>query len=375
MLRRYRTAAFTSLALALPIGFWAARTGQGPAVIPVPLAEEQAPQLPPLPAQVSLVDRDRTLKVDVSDLGIDPEARTFDGAKAKEGLEKVARKVDYLGVNSKLVFKTNSRGREIGWSIKPSKLARRMNVSTMLAALRDWAGQEAPPESLKLPMELVPPRVPAEELKKVKTIVASFSTRYNPGDRPRTHNLRLVSERLDGAVVMPGEVFSFNGQVGPRTKGFREAKIYVRGKIKTDLGGGTCQVSTTLYNATLLAGLSIVERNHHSLTVPYIEPGKDATVYYGSLDYRFRNTTDAPIVIRSVARGGRLRISLYGAAPPPNPIEVVSSVRWRNGKAYATVYRVVKQDGRVIRKERLHRNVYGRLEDAVQEYEGSRRRS
>lgn len=360
MPRGLRYLALTGLALVLPYSLWALHTqpeaGTTPAAPPV--AE---PLLPPLPDRLAFVDGKRSVTLETERLGIDPQTRRLDEAEARERLERLARRVDDPGVNARLQFSSESGG----WTVTRSRSARRMNQQAMLAVLRAWAEHPWPKTALSLPMEKVPPRVPTEELLKVKSPMAQFTTHYNPGDRPRTHNLRLVAERLDGAVVMPGEVFSFNNTVGPRTKGFRAAKIYVRGKIKTDLGGGTCQVSSTLYNATLLAGLPIVERTSHSLTVPYVTPGRDATVYYGSLDYKFRNSTDAPIYIRAVPGGARLRITLYGGHPPTNDVEIVSRVRQRNRRVYATVYRVFKHGDQVVQRERLHSNVYGRHQDAA----------
>jgi vancomycin resistance protein YoaR len=128
----------------------------------------------------------------------------------------------------------------------------------------------------------------------------------------RRGNIALVAQKLTGAVVKPGETFSFNHTVGARTvkAGYREAPIIVDGEKKKGIGGGVCQVSTTLYNAALEAGFEIVERHEHTKDVAYVPDGKDAAVSYGSWDLRFRNTTASAYVIRCEVTQTRVTVVL-----------------------------------------------------------------
>lgn len=167
---------------------------------------------------------------------------------------------------------------------------------------------------LLIVIERQEPKVTAAMLQDMVELSA-YSTRYNTGDANRSHNLGLAAASIHKSLVKPGEVFSFNNIVGPRSieRGYREANVIVGNKIESGLGGGICQVSTTLYNAVLLTGLKIKERYNHNLPVSYVSLGRDATVNYGSQDFQFENNTDAPVYIRSnVNGGGNLIITVYG---------------------------------------------------------------
>lgn len=135
---------------------------------------------------------------------------------------------------------------------------------------------------------------------KKETQIASFSTKIYSKDEERQHNIGITCQTLTTKEVQPGETFSFCDTVGKATsaKGYQKADIYVDGKKKQGLGGGNCQVSTTLYNAVLqVPELEVVERHQHSGHVPYIQDGKDAAVAYGSYDFKFKNNTSNVIKI------------------------------------------------------------------------------
>ncbi|MBP7176078.1 MAG: VanW family protein [Thermoclostridium sp.] len=130
--------------------------------------------------------------------------------------------------------------------------------------------------------------------------IADFSTEILNNDEDRVHNIKIAAEDINHTILEPDEVFSFNEIIGRRTepKGYEEAPILLgNGEKGEGTGGGICQVSTTLYNAALMAELKIVERHRHSEQVPYVEEGKDATVVYNSKDLRFQNNRDYPIEI------------------------------------------------------------------------------
>lgn len=142
--------------------------------------------------------------------------------------------------------------------------------------------------------------------------ISSFATTIYDKNEHRVNNIKLAAEDLDGTVIEPGEVFSFNGTVGRRTKekGYEEAPIFVNGEKGKGVGGGVCQVSTTLYNAALEADLEIIERHRHSRKVSYVEEGKDAAVVYNSKDLRFKNTKDYPIEIKISVSDDQIRVTL-----------------------------------------------------------------
>lgn len=132
-------------------------------------------------------------------------------------------------------------------------------------------------------------------------------------------NIRLAADLLAGTVVPPGEIFSQNNRIGPYTKarGFKDGPMYAGSRLITSEGGGVCKIASLLYNVVILANLPVVERHPHSMTVPYVPPGQDATVAYGVCDFRFKNTNSGPILIWSEMIGNTLYIAFYGQKPPP----------------------------------------------------------
>lgn len=141
---------------------------------------------------------------------------------------------------------------------------------------------------------------PEQPKPKVETEIAAFSTKIYNKDSERQNNITITCKAISGKEIQPNEVFSFCDTVGKSTssKGYQEADIYVDGEKKQGLGGGNCQVSTTLYNAVAkIPELEVVERHQHSGHVPYIKEGQDAAVAYGSYDFKFKNNTGSVIKV------------------------------------------------------------------------------
>ena len=161
-------------------------------------------------------------------------------------------------------------------------------------------------------VEVVPEMVISElgiksDVRWVEACGGWFSTDFDEGMKNRSVNLRVACGVIDGVELAPGAVFSFNEHVGlaTREKGYLPAKIFVGGKETEGLGGGICQLSSTLYNAADLMGLEIVERHPHSRRVYYVEVGRDASTAYGGKDLKFRNDFDYPVRVRASAVGGK----------------------------------------------------------------------
>jgi len=144
--------------------------------------------------------------------------------------------------------------------------------------------------------------------------LSTFTTRYDAGDINRTTNLVIASNKIDGKIVLPGETFSFNNALGARTlaAGYKNAKVYENGEVVDGIGGGICQISSTLYNAILMADLEPVERRNHQFTTSYVPAGRDATVVYGIIDFKFKNTREYPIKIEATSKNGISTVNIYG---------------------------------------------------------------
>ena len=157
---------------------------------------------------------------------------------------------------------------------------------------------------------------------------AEFSTEYGKSSAERKHNIALAAKTLNNTLVDVNGEFSFNAAVGARTekRGYKTAKIIVKGEFVEGVGGGVCQVSTTLYNAAIRAGLEITEAHGHSLAVSYVKPSCDAMVNSGNADLRFINSTHNPIIIKTVADGATLTIRIYGE-PMTGKYELISVIK------------------------------------------------
>lgn len=153
-----------------------------------------------------------------------------------------------------------------------------------------------------------------------KDTLSTYTTTYNVNEKERSENVRLAADTINNVILMPGQEFSYNNVVGERTteRGYKVAKVYQEGQVVDGLGGGICQVSSTLYNAVVKADLEVLERRNHSLPVAYVKLGRDATVVYGSVDFRFRNNQQYPIRIESSASGGTLTIKICGIQTNPD---------------------------------------------------------
>lgn len=187
-----------------------------------------------------------------------------------------------------------------------------------------------PGQVIHLPVEMVKirPVQTAEDLKgfRIEGLVSRFTTQFVAERVNRTKNIQLAAAALDGVLIQPGEMFSFNQTVGPRdfARGYGEADIIINNELVPGIGGGVCQVSTTLYNAVLRANLEIVERHPHSLVIPYAQAGLDATVAYGGKDLRFRNNTVAALMLKTSVNSGVLSVKIFGLPVPEETVRIIS---------------------------------------------------
>ena len=191
-------------------------------------------------------------------------------------------------------------------------------------------------------------------------LLGSFSTNYvsNPD---RTTNLRLAANKINGTVLMPGEVFSYNLVVGERTiaAGYKNAAIYQNGEVVDGLGGGICQISSTLYNAALFANLQMVELYNHQFVPSYVTAGRDATVVYGVKDFKFKNSRKYAIKITCSVSGGVAKFQIWGVKEPTEyDVSVYANVSRTSSYIKATTYRTLKLNGATVKTEKISNSTY-----------------
>lgn len=192
-----------------------------------------------------------------------------------------------------------------------------------------------------IPLKITYPNVTTNQIgnEAFPDLLSQFSTSFTSSGYNRSNNIILSSAKLNGLVLMPGEEFSYNQAVGQRTKaaGFREAGAYSNGKVVQEVGGGICQVSSTLYNAVLYANLEIVERTNHYFNPGYVKAGLDATVSWGGPDFRFKNNRNYPIRIVTDTSSKKLKVYIYGLKTDDD-CTVVLDPRYISSVPYKTTY-------------------------------------
>ena len=221
-------------------------------------------------------------------------------------------------------------------------------------------------EEYSIPLKVLYPNITTSMLgnEAFPNLLSQYSTSYSTRDQKRTTNLKLAANKINGTVLMPGETFSYNKVVGARTisAGYQEAPIYVSGKVVDGVGGGICQITTTLYNAVVYANLDIVERSNHQFVPSYAPASRDATVVYGSIDFKFKNNRNYPIKIMCTVSNGIANFQIYGLRSN-NDYEVVISNRvtgTTSNAIYSEAYKILKQNGQVISSTLLSQDVYKR---------------
>lgn len=183
-------------------------------------------------------------------------------------------------------------------------------------------------DETSIKLTLTEPEITNEKLQKslFGATLATFSSSYASSSANRAYNVELAANKVNGVILADGEEFSYNKVVGNANaaNGFKMATVYSGGKVTEGVGGGVCQVSSTLYCSVLRADLEVTERHNHSLPIAYVPGGQDATVAYGILDFKFKNNTGAPIKLVATYSGRQLTVSILGAESAKKKVEVTS---------------------------------------------------
>lgn len=277
--------------------------GKGKEVSAIP--SEEKPELKP--AKLLLTLEDKKYELDLLQLGYDgKDPKSTDMKQLTAWLDKVR---DEVSVKPK-----NAYYKKDYWKnpIIRGKYGQDMNVEEMKKWLENWHSYINKP--YEIPMVSVEPEVTSDDLRNVHLkLIGSYTTMFNPGNANRTTNIRLAANEIHNLVMLPGDKFSFNKVVGERTeaRGYKTAHVIVKGEYTEGIGGGICQLSSTLYNSTDRAGLKMLRVIHHSANVDYVPKGRDATVSWGGPDFRFQNNLDAPILLRVFVNNGKLTVNVY----------------------------------------------------------------
>lgn len=234
----------------------------------------------------------------------------YDKEKTVKILESIRQDTDQKPVNATIAVKS---GRI---TVTPHKMGYMMDLELSLRQV-----EETLLERTLLDVELcvveLTPDIPMQMLDQITTRLAGFETTFNTANEGRAHNIKTACNKIDQKVLLPGEVFSMDKTLGDRTEknGYRLAKVIVNNELVDGLGGGICQVTSTVYNAVLLSGLQVVERKNHTLPLSYIGVGRDATISQGYIDFKFKNNNGYAIVIEARVIGNQVNVTIWGRKP------------------------------------------------------------
>ena len=249
-------------------------------------------------------------------------------------------------------------------------------------------------EEYEIQLQITVPSVTTDKIgtEAFPDLLSTFTTKYDVGNVNRSTNLVLATNKINGTVLMPGEEFSYNKVVGKRTvaAGYKQAHIFQAGRVIDGLGGGICQISTTLYNAALYANLEITDRSNHQFPAGYVGLGKDATVAYGAIDFKFKNNRNYPIKIVGNTKNGIAKMSIYGVKESVEyEVEISTTVLksfgyttiyeddptmevgkekvvQSGGTGYKTVtYKILKLNGNTVSKTEINRDTYDAMKKII----------
>lgn len=272
------------------------------------------------------------------------------------------------------------------FTIVPERKGLVVNTKKLQELIKNSVTPDEKAVTIDIPTVDVVAKTTEEMLSKIDTEISSYTTYFSTADKARSGNIRIATEAIDGTLVLPGEVFSMNKEVGPRiaAKGYQEAHVIVNGELTDGMAGGICQATSTVYNAALLADFEIVQRRNHGLKVGYVKAGRDATISGDYIDLKFKNTNKTPIFIHTLISNGKVTVRIFGAnehpgqtvdiistvvdtITPPDPEYIndptlyvgTEKVKAKAIKGIRSIaYRKVYKDGKLIKEEILSKDKY-----------------
>ena len=316
-----------------------------------------------------------------------PISYTHDKQKVVEKLQEIATEFNVEAQDSTITRKNGA------FQITEEQKGYAMDVDKTVPKVEEMLEQNTG-GTIEPEITITEPKVTKADNEKVTDLIGTYSTTYSANAAGRNENLRVGCANIDGTVIAPGEVFSMNVGLGPQTyaNGYKDAGVYVNGKVEQGVAGGVCQVTSTLYNAVILAELEVVERYPHSMTVGYVPLGRDAAVAGDYKDLKFRNDTEYPVYLEAYARDGKVVCNLYGHeihdaghkvdfemvfdGTIPKPAEKVTQDATKpegyrqvtyTGKTGSKVstYKIITENGKQISKEWFSSSTYRATADEV----------
>lgn len=279
---------------------------------------------------------------------------TYNEVKLSKQLEKIYEKINIEAVDA--TFYVEPSG-EIKRS--ESKEGRDVDISKLKDDIYNMINKKKI-KDINLPVLTLYPKTSTKQVKSINSILGQFSTSFNDSTS-RGSNIHVAGESTSDVLLMPGETFSYNKKTGARNwvNGYQSAPIIVGGRVVNGEGGGVCQVSTTIYNAALLSGLTIDEVHNHSLPSRYAPRGRDATVSYGYTDLKFTNPYTHPVYIKNIVGNGAITSKIYGCNLDRERIVIRMEEEYLKDKITVKTYRLyLDEENNVMRRELVNTSIY-----------------
>ena len=260
---------------------------------------------------------------------------TYNEIKLSEIIESICKEIDVD------VTQANFEIKGYGEIVRtPSKEGKEVDVIKLKEEIYSMINNKNI-KDLNLPVKIVKPTITTEDVESINTVLGQFSTSFNDSSS-RGNNIHVAGESTSGKLIMPKDIFSYNKATGARTwvNGYKTAKVIVGGKFVNGEGGGVCQVSTTIYNAALLAGVGIEEVHNHTIQSRYVPRGRDASVSYGYTDLKLKNTFAHPIYIYNIVGNGSITSRIYGCKDDKQKLYMKTEEKHEKDSILVKTYRI-----------------------------------
>lgn len=360
--------------------------------------------------EINLIFEDKTYKLNKKDLGIvysidDAVEKAYNIGRDKDIISNIKTKIDLdLGENKTIGLKCSYNEKNLDKYI--NFLNENINIEPISATIKlednrfnytkETYGIKIDVDKLKkaiildinkvfsndekIPTISIRPNFIYDELSKIDTVLGTYETNFNHKLENRVNNIDVAARATNNVIVKPSEEFSFNHYVNDASiqSQFKNAPVIINGKLEQGLGGGICQVSSTMYNAALYAGLEITKVRNHSIPSAYVSKGRDATVATGNLDFRFKNKYNTPILVTHKIYNNKIVTTIYGNKEDKKEIEVTTEiiksvpnkVKIETSEKIFEGEKTISQNGRVgykINTFRIYKGDKGKTKEFISE--------
>ena len=280
---------------------------------------------------------------------------SYDEAKLSNQIEKISNSINIKPVDATILIDDNG-----GITKTPSKEGIELDIVKAKEDIYSVIKSKNHTD-IKLNIEVVKPEVSTADVESINSRLAEYTTSFSPNNTNRVTNIYLSAQKTSDVLLMPGEEFSYNDLTGKRiaSNGYKDAPVIINGKLEQDVGGGVCQVSSTLFNSVMYSGLDITSRRNHSLKSSYVPIGQDAMVTDGGSDFRFKNPYNHPIYIKNVLSNGTITSRIYGNNQDMKKINIRVEKFKENGLDAAKTYvEYLDGYGNIVETKYIGKSVY-----------------